>query len=167
MAPTYFSLRPSSGSLQLSLAKIILILIYSVRLRCNLLCGGVAAFRGTPLPDYRPATSWVHYITRCNTQSSAPEDGRNNCPKLVELIWIINKPLLLNVVGCLYYLYYLFIIAQFDEFHNNIIGLLSQMWLLSSKSRLTETRDRFFRIISPLSSVPFMFIFFLFISTSQ
>ena len=22
-----------------------------------------------------PATSWVHYITNCNTQSSAPEDG--------------------------------------------------------------------------------------------
>ena len=23
----------------------------------------------------RPATSWVHYTTSCNTQSSAPEDG--------------------------------------------------------------------------------------------
>ena len=23
----------------------------------------------------RPATSWVHYTTNCNTQSSAPEDG--------------------------------------------------------------------------------------------
>jgi len=22
-----------------------------------------------------PATSWVHYTTNCNTQSSAPEDG--------------------------------------------------------------------------------------------
>ena len=31
---------------------------------------------GTPLPGYRPATSWVHCTTSCNTQSSAPEDGR-------------------------------------------------------------------------------------------
>ena len=53
----------------------------------------------------RPATSWVHYTTSCNTQSSAPEDGQNNCPKHVELTGIINKSLLLHLVGCLYYLY--------------------------------------------------------------
>ena len=41
--------------------------------------------------DDRPATSWVHYITSCNTQSSAPEDGQNNCPKHVELTRIIKK----------------------------------------------------------------------------
>ena len=52
-----------------------------------------------------PATSWVHYVTSCNTQSSAPEDGQNNFPKHVELTGIINKPLLLHLVGCLYYLY--------------------------------------------------------------
>ena len=52
-----------------------------------------------------PATSWVHYTTSCNTQSSAPEDGRNHRPKHVELIWIVNKPLLLHLVGCLYYLH--------------------------------------------------------------
>ena len=52
-----------------------------------------------------PATSWVHYTTNCNTQSSAPEDGQNNCPKHVELTGIINKPLLLHLIGCLYYLY--------------------------------------------------------------
>ena len=51
-----------------------------------------------------PATSWVHYTTICNTQSSAPEDGQNNCPKPVELAGIINTPLLLHLVGCLYYL---------------------------------------------------------------
>jgi len=34
-----------------------------------------------------------------NTQSSAPEDGRNHRPKRVELIGIINKPLLLHLVG--------------------------------------------------------------------
>jgi len=35
-------------------------------------------------------------------QSSAPEDGRNYRPKHVELIGIIDKPLLLCLVGCLY-----------------------------------------------------------------
>ena len=54
--------------------------------------------------DGRPATSWVHYATNCNTQSSAPEDGQNNCPEHVELTEIINKPLLLHLVGCLYHL---------------------------------------------------------------
>ena len=54
----------------------------------------------------RPATSWVLYATGCNTHSSAPEDGQNNCPKHVELNGIINKPLLLHLVGCPYYLYF-------------------------------------------------------------
>jgi len=37
------------------------------------------------------------------TQSSSPEDGRNYRPKHVELIEIINKLLLLHLVGCLYH----------------------------------------------------------------
>ena len=49
--------------------------------------------------SYRPATSWVHYTTSCNTQSSAPEDEWDHRPKYVELIGIINKPLLLHLVG--------------------------------------------------------------------
>ena len=44
-------------------------------------------------------------IPQAVTKSSAPEDGRNQRPKHVELIGIINKPLLLHLVGCLYYLY--------------------------------------------------------------
>ena len=40
----------------------------------------------------------VHYTTIYNTQSSAPEDGRDQRSKHVELIGIINKPLLLHVV---------------------------------------------------------------------
>jgi len=55
--------------------------------------------------ENRPATSWVHYTTSCKTQSSAPEDGQNNCPKNVELTGVINKPLFLHLVGSLYYLY--------------------------------------------------------------
>ena len=45
------------------------------------------------------------YTTSCNSQSSTPEHEQNNCPKHVELTGIINKPLLLHLVGCLYYLY--------------------------------------------------------------
>ena len=52
-------------------------------------------------PTMLPATSWVHYTTSCITKSSAPEDGKNNCPKNVELIGIINKQLLFHLVGCL------------------------------------------------------------------
>jgi hypothetical protein len=46
----------------------------------------------------RTATSWVHYTTSCNTQPSASGDEQNNRPKHVELIGIINKPLLLHLV---------------------------------------------------------------------
>ena len=54
----------------------------------------------TMLPaGHRPATSCVHYTTSCNTQPSAPEDERDHRPKHVELIGIINKPLLLHLVG--------------------------------------------------------------------
>ena len=47
----------------------------------------------------------MHYTTSCNTQSGAPEDRQNHCPKYFELTGIINKWLLLHLVGCLYYLY--------------------------------------------------------------
>ena len=47
----------------------------------------------------------MHYTTSCNTQSSALEDGRDHGPKHVEQIGIINKPLLLHLVDCLYYVY--------------------------------------------------------------
>ena len=59
----------------------------------------------TMLPVGRPATSWVQYTTSCNTQSSAPEDGRDQSPKYIELIGIVNKPLLLHLVGvCIIYM---------------------------------------------------------------
>ena len=64
---------------------------------------------------HRPATSWVHYTTSCNTQSSASEDGQNSCPKYVELTGIINKPLLLHLVGCIYYLYQLCTVKQISD----------------------------------------------------
>ena len=49
--------------------------------------------------------------TRCNNNGlliipvSSTCFGQNNCPKHVELTGIINKPSLLHLVGCLYYLY--------------------------------------------------------------
>jgi hypothetical protein len=43
IAPTCFGPRPSSGSLQLSLAKVTLMLKQSVKLCRYVLCGGVAA----------------------------------------------------------------------------------------------------------------------------
>ena len=73
----------------------------------------------------RPATSWLHYTTSCNTQSSAPEDGSDHRPKHVELTGIINKPLLLHLVGCLYYLYSLYFLripkqSQFNPYPVNV-----------------------------------------------
>ena len=63
---------------------------------------------GIRAPTMLPACGWQHsgcIITQAVTQSSAPEDEQNNCPKHVELTGIINQPLLLHLVGCLYYLY--------------------------------------------------------------
>jgi hypothetical protein len=60
-------------------------------------------FRAIILPIFR------------NTQSSASEDGQNNCPKLVELTGIINKPLFLHLVGCLYYLYQWCTVKQISD----------------------------------------------------
>jgi len=42
----------------------------------------------------------------CETQCSAPEDGRNYRPNHVELTGIIIKPLLLQPVCCLHYWIY-------------------------------------------------------------
>jgi len=41
----------------------------------------------------------VHYTTSCNTPSSVLEDGRDQHLKHIELIGIINKLLLLHLVG--------------------------------------------------------------------
>ena len=70
VAPTRFVLRPSLGSLQFSLAKFILILKHSVRLRRNLLCGGVAACPSMAcvLCAVQSGTQYTcHTGTRCHT----------------------------------------------------------------------------------------------------
>ena len=55
----------------------------------------------------------------------APEDGQNNCPKHVELFGIMNKPLLLHLVGvyifygnvCLLLLTQLVLVLSFNSVH--------------------------------------------------
>ena len=78
----------------------------------TMLAAGSLEAEELPLPDYLLATSWVHYTKSCNTQSSSPEDGLNYRPICVELIGIINKPLLLHLVRCLYYLYQRYTLKQ-------------------------------------------------------
>ena len=90
---------------------------------------------------HRPATSWVHYTTSCNTQSSAPEDGQNSCPKHVELTGIINKPLLLHLLGCLYYLYQWCSVKQISD--NEIYLLIKYIKSVLSRveKRLSYIED--------------------------
>jgi hypothetical protein len=88
----------------------------------------------------RPATGWQHrgciipqavihkFNNPCNTQSSVPDDGQNNCPKHVELTEIINKQLLLYLVCCLYYLYF---IIFFWDLLNNLNLFLYRMSYIS------------------------------------
>ena len=86
MAPTYFGLRPLSGSLQLSLAKIILLLKHSVRLRRNLLCGGVAACPSMAcvLCAVQSTECFNINITLARLNCKLPDDGRR--PKHVGAI---------------------------------------------------------------------------------
>ena len=88
----------------------------------------------------RPATSWVHYTTSCNTQSSAPGDGQNNCPKHVELTEIINKPLLLHLVRCLYYLYKRWTVKQIsdNEIYLLIKYIKSVLWRVAKRLSYIE-----------------------------
>jgi hypothetical protein len=85
---------PSSGALEC---------VYSLWYNARTMLPAGSLDPVPPHPDYRPATLWVPYTTSCKKQSSAPEDGRNHCPKHVDLIGIVNKPLLLHLVGCLHY----------------------------------------------------------------
>jgi hypothetical protein len=78
-------------------------------------CRPVAWKRSSSASRLPAETSWVHYTTSCNTQYSAPEDGQNNCPKYVEQTGIIYEPLLLHIVGCLYYLYQWCTVKQISD----------------------------------------------------
>ena len=79
----------------------------------------------------------MHYTTSCNTQSSAPEDGRNYRQKHVELIGIINKPLLLHLVG----VYIIYINdAQSNKYHINRKYYLSISQVLDLHAFLSKLK---------------------------
>jgi hypothetical protein len=101
----------------------------------------------------RTATSWVLYTTSCNTQSSAPKDGQNNCPKHAELTGIINKPLMLHLVGCLYYLYQWCTLKQIsdNEIYLLIKYIKSVLWKVAK--RLSYTEDARCLKVKEISSV--------------
>ena len=82
----------------------------------------------------------VHYTTSCNTQSSAPEDGQNNCPEHVELIGIINKSLLFHLVGCLYYLYQCCTVKQisYNEIYLLFKYIKSVLWRTAKRLSYIE-----------------------------
>ena len=65
-----------------------------------------------------------------NTKSSAPEDGQNNCPKHVELTGIINKPLLLHLVGCLYYIYFFIFFLKLAK-QSQFIPLMNVVYFIT------------------------------------
>ena len=88
-----------NNSSQLNMFRAIILPIFRSTRLCVQACGIMHP------RSCRPATSWVHYTTSLNKQSSVPEDGQNNSPKHVELTGIINMSLLLHLVVCLYYLY--------------------------------------------------------------
>ena len=84
----------------------------------------------------QPATSWVHYTTSFNTQSSTPEDGRNHRPKHVELIGIINKPLL--------FIYLVVYIIYINDARSSIhqIGFFFEnelLWQFDVENKLIQT----------------------------
>ena len=83
------------------------------------------------LSGYRPATLWVNYTTSCNIQSSAPEDGWNHRPKHVELIGIINKPLLLHLVG-IYIIFISYILKVTDSLTFQFFLDVDSCWLIHS-----------------------------------
>ena len=46
-------------------------------------------------------------VFRSTRQSGAHEDRQNNCSEHVELTGSINTPIMLDLVSCLYYLYFI------------------------------------------------------------
>ena len=90
----------------------------------------------------------MHYTTSCNTQSSAPKDGQNNFPKHVELTGIINKPLLLHLVSCLYYLYQWCTVKQIsdNEIYLLIKYIQSVLWRVAKRLSLYIQNARCLRI---------------------
>jgi len=97
----------------------------------------------------------VQSTISCNTQSSALEDGQNNCPKYVALIGIINKPLLLHLVGCLYYLYQCCTVnhISYNEIYLLIKYIKSVLWRVAK--RLSYIEDARYLKVNHYETSPF------------
>ena len=89
-------------------------------------------------PTMLPAGECI--IPQAVTESSAPSDGQNNCPKHAEFTGIINKPLLLHLVGCLYYLYQCCTVKQisYNEIYLLIKYIKSFLWRVAKGLSYTE-----------------------------
>ena len=102
--------------------------------------------------------------TRCNNNGlliipvRSTRFGQNNCPKRVDLTGIINKPLLLHLVGCLYYLYFIIFLrlAKQSQFKQDILFCIcewisesvmakwrEEMWCTCSNSRRSQFTRQF------------------------
>jgi hypothetical protein len=67
-------------------------------------------FRAIISPILRSTRLCLQLVVYCTDNAAGRQHRRciipqNNFPKHVELTGIINKPILLHLVGCLYYLY--------------------------------------------------------------
>jgi hypothetical protein len=71
---------------------------------------------------------------------NVPEDGQNNYPKHVELTGIINKPLLLHLFGCLYYLYQWCTVKKIsdNEIYSLIKYIKSVLWRVAKRLSCIE-----------------------------
>ena len=83
----------------------------------------------TMLPAFgRPHRGVLHYTPNCNTQSSAPDEGQNNCPKHVELTGIINS-VASSCLSILFIFYYIFLRLakqfQFNSYPENVENTVS------------------------------------------
>jgi hypothetical protein len=100
-------------------------------------------FREIILPIFRSTrlcvtACGIMHTTSCNTHSSAPEDVQNNCPKHVELTGIINKPLLLHLVCCLYYLWCTVKQISDNEIYLLIKYIKSVLWRVAKRLSCIE-----------------------------
>jgi len=91
------------------------------------------------------SSKFIVIMSRCSIISHlcemllAPEDWQNNRPKHVELTGIINKPLLLHLVGCLCYLYQWCTIKQMspNEIYLLIKYIKSVLWRVAKRLSYT------------------------------
>jgi hypothetical protein len=75
--------------------------------RCEGCCSSNIPHTGnmskSPHPGYRPTTTWVHYTSKCKTQSSASEDGQIIARNMLSWFKLLIKLSFLHLAGRRYY----------------------------------------------------------------